>query len=63
MQKFITILPFLPLTLFILGLILIGVGSFLINIVLGVFVTGFILLLVSLLLGQFLNVAPAGDKQ
>lgn len=60
MQKFITILP---LTLFILGLILIGVGSFLINIVLGVFVTGFILLLVSLLLGQFLNVAPAGDKQ
>ena len=63
MQKFITILPFLPLTLFILGLILIGVGSFLINIVLGIFVTGFILLLVSLLLGQFLNVAPAGDKQ
>lgn len=60
MQKFITILP---LTLFILGLILIGVGSFLINIVLGVFVTGFILLLVSLLLGQFLNVAPTGDKQ
>ena len=60
MQKFITILP---LTLFILGLILIGIGSFLINIVLGVFVTGFILLLVSLLLGQFLNVAPAGDKQ
>lgn len=60
MQKFITILP---LTLFILGLILIGVGSFLINIVLGVFVTGFILLLVSLLLGQFLNVAPVGDKQ
>ena len=60
MQKFITILP---LTLFILGLILIAVGSFLINIVLGVFVTGFILLLVSLLLGQFLNVAPVGDKQ
>lgn len=60
MQKFITILP---LTLFILGLALIGVGSFLINIVLGVFVTGFILLLVSLLLGQFLNVAPVGDKQ
>ena len=60
MQKFITILP---LTLFILGLILIGVGSFLINIVLGVFVTGFILLLVSLLLGQILNVAPVGDKQ
>ena len=60
MQKFITILP---LILFMLGLILIGVGSFLINIVLGVFVTGFILLLVSLLLGQFLNVAPAGDKQ
>lgn len=60
MQKFITILP---LTLFILGLILIGVGSFLINIVLGVFVTGFILLLVSLLIGQFLNVAPVGDKQ
>ena len=60
MQKFITILP---LTLFILGLALIAVGSFLINIVLGVFVTGFILLLVSLLLGQFLNVAPAGDKQ
>ena len=60
MKKFITILP---LTLFILGLILIGVGSFLINIVLGVFVTGFILLLVSLLLGQFLNVAPVGDKQ
>ena len=60
MQKFITILP---LILFILGLILIGVGSFLINIVLGVFVTGFILLLVSLLLGQFLNVAPVGDKQ
>ena len=60
MQKFITILP---LTLFILGLILIGVGSFLINIVLGVFVTGFILLLTALLLGQFLNVAPAGDKQ
>lgn len=60
MQKFITILP---LTLFILGLILIAVGSFLINIVLGVFVTGFILLLVSLLLGQFLNVVPAGDKQ
>ena len=60
MQKFITILP---LTLFILGLILIAVGSFLINTVLGVFVTGFILLLVSLLLGQFLNVAPVGDKQ
>lgn len=60
MQKFITILP---LTLFILGLALIAVGSFLINIVLGVFVTGFILLLVSLLLGQFLNVAPVGDKQ
>ena len=60
MQKFITILP---LILFMLGLILIGVGSFLINIVLGVFVTGFILLLVSLLLGQFLNVAPVGDKQ
>lgn len=60
MQKFITILP---LTLFILGLVLIAVGSFLINIVMGVFVTGFILLLVSLLLGQFLNVAPAGDKQ
>lgn len=60
MQKFITILP---LTLFILGLVLIAVGSFLINIVLGVFVTGFILLLVSLLLGQFLNVAPVGDKQ
>lgn len=60
MQKFITILP---LILFILGLVLIGVGSFLINIVLGVFVTGFILLLVSLLLGQFLNVAPVGDKQ
>ena len=60
MQKFITILP---LTLFILGLILIGVGSFLINTILGVFVTGFILLLVSLLLGQFLNVAPVGDKQ
>lgn len=60
MQKFITILP---LTLFILGLALIAIGSFLINIVLGVFVTGFILLLVSLLLGQFLNVAPAGDKQ
>ena len=60
MQKFITILP---LTLFILGLALIAVGSFLINTVLGVFVTGFILLLVSLLLGQFLNVAPAGDKQ
>ena len=60
MQKFITILP---LILFMLGLILIGIGSFLINIVLGVFVTGFILLLVSLLLGQFLNVAPAGDKQ
>ena len=60
MQKFITILP---LTLFILGLILIGVGSFLINIVLGVFVTGFILLLTALLLGQFLNVAPVGDKQ
>lgn len=60
MQKFITILP---LTLFILGLALIAVGSFLINTVLGVFVTGFILLLVSLLLGQFLNVAPVGDKQ
>lgn len=60
MQKFITILP---LTLFILGLVLIAVGSFLINTVLGVFVTGFILLLVSLLLGQFLNVAPVGDKQ
>lgn len=60
MQKFITLSP---LTLFILGLILIGVGSFLINTILGVFVTGFILLLVSLLLGQFLNVAPAGDKQ
>ncbi|MFL2020126.1 hypothetical protein [Weissella hellenica] len=60
MQKFITILP---LTLFILGLALIAVGSFLINTVLGVFVTGFILLLVSLLLGQFLNVAPTGDKQ
>lgn len=60
MQKFITILP---LALFILGLILIGVGSFLINTILGVFVTGFILLLVSLLLGQFLNVAPVGDKQ
>ena len=60
MQKFITILP---LTLFILGLILIAVGSFLINIVLGVFVTGFILLLTALLLGQFLNVAPTGDKQ
>ena len=60
MQKFITILP---LILFILGLILIGVGSFLINTILGVFVTGFILLLVSLLLGQFLNVAPVGDKQ
>ena len=60
MQKFITISP---LALFILGLILIGVGSFLINTILGVFVTGFILLLVSLLLGQFLNVAPAGDKQ
>lgn len=60
MQKFITILP---LTLFILGLILIGVGSFLINIVLGVFVTGFILLLTALLLGQFLNVAPTGNKQ
>ena len=60
MQKFITILP---LTLFILGLALIAIGSFLINIVLGVFVTGFILLLVSLLLGQFLNVAPVGDKQ
>ena len=60
MQKFITLSP---LILFILGLILIGVGSFLINIVLGIFVTGFILLLVSLLLGQFLNVAPAGDKQ
>ena len=60
MQKFITILP---LTLFILGLILIGVGSFLINTILGVFVTGFILLLTALLLGQFLNVAPAGDKQ
>ncbi|QDJ59073.1 hypothetical protein EFA59_05900 [Weissella hellenica] len=60
MQKFITILP---LTLFILGLALIAVGSFLINIVLGVFVTGFILLLTALLLGQFLNVAPVGDKQ
>ena len=60
MQKFITILP---LTLFILGLVLIAVGSFLINTVLGIFVTGFILLLVSLLLGQFLNVAPVGDKQ
>lgn len=60
MQKFITILP---LTLFILGLVLIAVGSFLINIVLGVFVTGFILLLTALLLGQFLNVAPVGDKQ
>ena len=60
MQKFITILP---LTLFILGLILIAVGSFLINIVLGVFVTGFILLLTALLLGQFLNVAPTGNKQ
>ena len=60
MKKFITISP---LALFILGLILIGVGSFLINTILGVFVTGFILLLVSLLLGQFLNVAPAGDKQ
>ena len=60
MQKFITLSP---LTLFILGLILIGVGSFLINTILGVFVTGFILLLVSLLLGQFLNVAPVGDKQ
>ena len=60
MQKSITILP---ITLFILGLILIGVGSFLINIVLGVFVTGFIMLSVSLLLGQFLNVAPVGDKQ
>ena len=60
MQKFIITLP---LILFILGLVLIAVGSFLINIVLGVFVTGFILLLVSLLLGQFLNVAPAGDKQ
>lgn len=60
MQKFITISP---LALFILGLILIGVGSFLINTILGVFVTGFILLLVSLLLGQFLNVAPVGDKQ
>lgn len=60
MQKFITILP---LILFIMGLALIAVGSFLINIVLGIFVTGFILLLVSLLLGQFLNVAPVGDKQ
>ena len=60
MQKFITLSP---LTLFILGLILIGAGSFLINTILGVFVTGFILLLVSLLLGQFLNVAPVGDKQ
>ena len=60
MQKFITILP---LILFIMGLALIAIGSFLINIVLGVFVTGFILLLVSLLLGQFLNVAPVGDKQ
>ena len=60
MQKFITILP---LTLFILGLILIGIGSFLINTIMGVFVTGFILLSVSLLLGQFLNVAPVGDKQ
>ena len=60
MQKFITILP---LTLFILGLALIAVGSFLINVVLGVFVTGFILLLVSLLLGQFLNVAPTGNKK
>lgn len=60
MQKFITILP---LTLFILGLILIAVGSFLINIVLGVFVTGFILLLTALLLGQFLNVAPTGNKK
>ena len=63
MQKFITILPFLPLTLFILGLVLIAVGSFLINTFMGIFVTGFILLLVSLLLGQFLNVAPTGDKQ